>query len=104
MSLEAVKTVTLAEQEAKERKAQAAVDARKLVAQAEKAGAQTVADAQARGRSESAGELAQAEARAAEYLAQVIRDTEGTCDELRAQAQGRLEQAADLIVRRVVDA
>ncbi len=104
MSLEAVKTVTLAEQEARERKAQAAVDARKLVAQAEKAGAQSVADAQARGRSESAQAMAQAEARAAEHLAQVIRDTEGTCDELRAQAQERLDKAADLIVRRVVDA
>lgn len=104
MSLEAVKTVTLAEQKAKEHKAQAAADARRLVAQAEKAGAQTVADAQARGRSESAGELTRAETRAAEHLAQVIRDTERTCDELRAHAQGRLEQAADLIVRRVVDA
>jgi V/A-type H+-transporting ATPase subunit G/H len=48
--------------------------------------------------------MAQAEQRAAEHLTQVIRDTERTCDELRAQAQGRLEQAADLIVRRVVDA
>ena len=41
---------------------------------------------------------------AADHLAQVIRDTEGTCDELRAQAQNRLDKAADLIVRRVVDA
>lgn len=104
MSLEAVKMVTQAEQEARERRAQAAVDARKLVTQAEKTGAQSVAEAQTRARSENAARMAEAEARSAKHLAQVIRDTEGTCDELRAEAQRRLDQAADLIVRRVVDA
>jgi V/A-type H+-transporting ATPase subunit G/H len=63
-----------------------------------------VADAQAKGRAESAQLMSQAEQRAAEHLSQIIRETEGSCDELRAQAQSRLEQAADLIVRRVVDA
>ncbi len=103
MSLEAVKKVTQAEQDAKARKAQSVVDARKLVADAEKAGAQFVAQAQAKARTESAGMMEQAEANAAAHLNKVIRETEGACDQLRAEAQKRLAKAASLIVRRVVD-
>lgn len=103
MSLEAVKKVAQAEEDAKVRKAQSVADARKLVADAEKAGGQAVAAARAKAREENASLMEQAEKRAAAHLNEVIRKTEGTCDQLRAEAQGRLEKAASLIVRRVVD-
>lgn len=103
MSLEAVKMVTQAEQDAKARKVQAAADARKLVADAEKAGRQSVADALAKAKAEAAEQMAQAEQKAASARAKIIRETEGTCDQLRAEAQVKLEKAASLIVRRVVE-
>ncbi|MCD7830061.1 MAG: hypothetical protein LUG58_06445, partial [Clostridiales bacterium] len=84
-------------------KAQAAQDARRLVADAEKASAQKLAQAREKARAENAALMTQAEQNAAAHLAAVVRETEGACDQLRAEAQGRLEKAASLIVRRVVD-
>jgi flagellar biosynthesis/type III secretory pathway protein FliH len=48
--------------------------------------------------------LAQAEQRAGVRASEIIHQAEGSCDQLRAQAQARLEQAASLIVERVVNA
>lgn len=103
MSLEAVKKVNLAEQQAKDMKVQSLQDAKKLVTEAEKNGVQLVEAARSKARVENAQRMAQAEANAAAHLAQVIRETERACDALRSEAQGELAKAASLIVRRVVD-
>jgi V/A-type H+-transporting ATPase subunit G/H len=102
MSLDAIKQVTQAETETKQRKADAAAAAKKLVADAEDAGKQTVRDARAKAEAEVKQQMAQAEARAAERAAGIVKQGKQECDALRNTAQGRLEQAADLIVRRVV--
>lgn len=73
------------------------------MADAEKAGKQAVAAALAQAQKETDGLMAQAEAKAVATRTIVIRKTEATCDQLRAEAQVRLEKAASLIVRRVVD-
>lgn len=104
MSLEAVKQVTDAEQRAKVRKAQAAQDARRLVAEAEKAGQQAVAQAKQKAQLQITELMEQAERNAAAHTAAVVKETEGQCEELRAEAQRRLEKAASLIVGKVVDA
>lgn len=104
MSLEAVKQVTDAEQNAKVRKAQAVQEARKLSADAEREGAAAVDAARRSAQLKVEQLMEQAERNAAAHTAQVVRETEGKCDELRAQAQTRLEQAASLIVGKVVDA
>ena len=44
----------------------------------------------------------QAEAKAAEHASEVMAQTRKSCDALRAQAEARLADAAESIVRRVV--
>lgn len=104
MSLEAVKQVTEAEEAAKQQKLQAQQDARRLVAEAEKAGEQLVLRAGEQAKAESAAMLRGAEDAAAEDTAKVHAEALADADRLRAKAEGRLEEAASLIVRRVVDA
>ena len=80
MSLEAMKQVTEAEEANRARRAEAQAEAKRLVAEAERAGKARLAEARA-----------QAEAQARK-----------SCDALRAQAEARLADAAESIVRRVV--
>ncbi len=102
MSLEAVKQVTDAEQRAKTRKAEAVQEARKLVANAERSGQDAVEQARQSAQLQVEQLMEQADRNAAAHTAAVIREAEGQCDELRAQAQKRLAQAASLIVGKVV--
>jgi vacuolar-type H+-ATPase subunit H len=104
MSLEAVKQVTAAEEQARLSKLAAQQDARKLIADAEKAGRSALEQAKAEANETVASMLAQAEQRAGVRTSEIIHQAEGSCDQLRAQAQARLEQAASLIVERVVNA
>ena len=104
MSLEAVKRVTEAEQLSKDRKAQAVLDAKQLVADAEKAGQQAVADAKKQAEARVKELLAKAEQDAAGEVADIRKQAEADCAALRTKAEGRLEDAASLIVRKVVDA
>lgn len=104
MSLEAVKQVAEAEQLSKERRAQAALDAKKLLTDAEKAGQQAVADAKKQAEAEVKALLAKAEQDAAGDAARIKEQADADCAALRSKAEGRLEEAASLIVRKVVDA
>ena len=74
MSLEAMKQVTEAEEANRARRAEAQAEAKRLVAEAERAGKARLAEARA----------------------------QASCDALRAQAEARLADAAESIVRRVV--
>ena len=74
MSLEAMKQVTEAEEANRARRAEAQAEAKRLVAEAERAGKARLAEARA----------------------------QKSCDALRAQAEARLADAAESIVRRVV--
>ena len=82
MSLDAMKQVTEAEQAARAQRAEAEAQAKRLVAEAEL--------------------LRQAEAQAARNAEEVMAEARRACDALRERAEGRLPQAADSIVRRVV--
>lgn len=104
MSLEAVKQVAEAEQLSKERRAQAALDAKKLLADAEKAGQQAVADAKKQAEAQAKELVAKAEQDAAGDAARIKEQADADCAALRSKAEGRLEEAASLIVRKVVDA
>ena len=89
MSLEAMKQVTEAEEANRARRAEAQAEAKRLVAEAERAGKARLAEARA-------------EAKAAEHASEVMAQTRKSCDALRAQAEARLADAAESIVRRVV--
>ena len=88
MSLEAMKQVTEAEEANRARRAEAQAEAKRLVAEAERAGKARLAEARA-----------QAEA---QHASEVMAQTRKSCDALRAQAEARLADAAESIVRRVV--
>ena len=102
MSLEAIQTITGAEQAVREQKARAADEAKRIVAEAERAGRQLVADARAQAEETvPASWAAAAAARAGEHSAQTLGDSAAQCESLKQAARGRLEQAAGLIVGRV---
>ena len=97
MALEAVKLVAQAEQQSKDRKAEAVLEAKKRLADAL---ATTKKQADAKGKEL----LAQAEKDAAEDAAKIKQQADADCAALRTNAKKRLEEAASLIVRKVVDA
>ena len=94
MSLEAIKKVAQTEAETKQRKAEAAVTAKKLVADAEQAGNESLRKARTEAEAKSRELLAKAEERAAQSTQE--------CAALGSAAESKLEEAAALIVRRVV--
>ena len=63
-----------------------------------------MADARKRAEAESAKLLTAAEAAAADDTAEIHTRALADADRLRSKAEGRLEEAASLIVRKVVDA
>lgn len=102
MSLEAIKQVAQTEAETKQRKADAVVAAKKLVADAEQAGAQTLRDACAAADANAKELLVRAEERAAARAAEIAAQSRQECAALCSAAENKLDEAAALIVRRVV--
>lgn len=102
MSLDAIKKVTETEQLSLQRRTEATAAAKKLVADAEREGVKLVEAAQSRAAAEARALMAQAEKKAAEYAAKAKADTERDCAELRRAAERRLDDAATLIMERIV--
>lgn len=101
MSLEAIQRVTEAEQAARERRAEAAEEAKRIVAGAERAGRQLVQDRRAAAEQEGRSLLADAEAKAQKKAEQTIAENAAQCEALKRAARARLDKAAGLIVGRV---
>lgn len=101
MSFEAIQKVTETEQATREKKAEAAAEAKRIVGEAERAGKQLVAQARAEAEEKVKALLAEAEALAAQQSKQVLEGNAAACESLKQSARGHLEQAADLIVGRV---
>ena len=102
MSLEAIKQVTEAEPANKQRKAEAQAEAKRTVAEAERAGKARLAEARAQAEAQVREFMRSAEETAAKHAAEVNAQTQKACDALRSKAEGRLADAAESIVRRVV--
>ena len=98
MSLEAVQKVTETEQKARARKAEAVEQAKKLIADAERQGRERLSEADVQVKVM----LTKAEESAAKHSEAVMEETRRSCDSLRQAAEGKLEDAAALIIRRVV--
>ena len=103
MSLEAIKKVTETEQISLQRKAEAAQQAKKTVAEAERAGQELLERSRQEAEAKVKEFMADAEQRAAAHADEVMKETELACKQLRQEAEGRLDEAAALIVRRVVN-
>ena len=102
MSLEAVQMVTETEQRALQRKAEAVEAAKKLVSDAERAGKERVAAARTDAEAQARQMMTRAEEADAKHTETVMEETRRSCDDLRRAAEGKLEDAAALIIRRVV--
>ena len=98
MSLEAIQKVAEAEQAVRERRAEAAEEAKRIVADAERAGRQLVQDQRAKAEEAARAMLADAEIQAEKKAEQTLADTAAKCEALKQNARKRLDKAAGLIV------
>ena len=103
MSLEAIQKITETERLSVLRKAEAEQAAKKTVAEAERDGKALLESTRTQAEQEVKSLMAQAEQNAAVEIQTVQKQTEQDCQKLKAEAETRLEQAADWIVRRVVN-
>lgn len=103
MSLEALQKVTAAEQAAQAKKAEAAVAAKKLVSDAQRAGEALLEQARQEAEEGNKALLRQAEQRAQREAQRLLEDAKAQAGAMSKTAEGRLDAAADLIVRRVVN-
>lgn len=103
MSLEAIKQVTQAEEETQGKLTEARAAAKRLVAEAERQGRALVETARTEAEERAKSLMKDAEERAQVRTSEVMRETEQSCAQLRQASEQRLDAAADLIVRRVVN-
>ena len=102
MSLEAVQRVTEAEQDARRRRAVGAEQAKRISADAERQGRERLAQARREAEARAKEMAAQAEKDAQTDIEAVEAEARRTCEGLRQAAEGRLEEAAALIIEKVV--
>jgi V/A-type H+-transporting ATPase subunit G/H len=103
LSLEAIKQVTDAEQACAQRKTEALQAAKRTVADAERAGQALLEARRSEAQTQVKAMMAKAEKEAAVQAQQVQADTQRSCDALKASAETKLDEAAQRIVRRVVN-
>lgn len=103
MSLEAIKKVAQTEAETKQRKADAAAAAKKMVSDAHLAGEEALRSAVAKADAQTKQMMLQAEERAATRALEIAAQSKEDCAALCAAAENKLDEAAALIVRRVVN-
>ena len=102
MSLEAIKSISEAEEEARQAKLRAHQKSREIIEEAEKAGREKIALSVARAESEIADLKRTADQKAAEQAVELASTTANRQATLRARAEGRFDKAAQLIVERIV--
>ena len=103
MSFEAITQINLAEESAKKGRAQVIADSKAAEAAAVEAGKAAVEAAVANARQQVQALQAEAEAKATAKANALAGETENQKAAMRACAEGKLEQAAALIVERIVN-
>ena len=103
MSFEAITMINQAEESAKKGRAQAVADAKAAEAAAVEAGKAAVEAAVAQARQTVQEMHEQLDAKASAAAAALAADTENQKAAMRACAEGKLDQAAALIVERIVN-
>lgn len=102
MSIEAIQEVNKAETTAQEQKLAAAAQAKQLVRNAETAGQLLLEQSRKEAEAQARTAMDEAEARAAQHTKNVLSANAGSCKELSSAAESRLNDAAALIVKRIV--
>ena len=103
MSFQDIKKVTQAEQDTWTKKAEAQAEARQIVAAAQKSGAAMVEQARSKAEEQVKTLMSKAEEAAKQQSEKTLAANAEACKAMRKQAETRLDKAADLIVRRVVN-
>ncbi len=103
MSFEDIHKVTQTEQDARAKKADAQAEAKQIIAADRKAGAAEVERARADAQAQVKAWMAQAESEAGERARQTAQANDEACRTLRQKARERMDEAAALIVRKVVN-
>lgn len=101
MSFDAIQKVTETEQNSRNRKAEAAAEAKRIVAEADRMGRQSVTQARAGAEEKVKAMMAEAEARAGERAGQIQAENAKACAALKERARPNLDREADLIVEKV---
>ena len=103
MSWEFIQQVTQTEADAKQRKVDAAVTAKKIISDAHLAGEETLRRVVADADTQVKQMMLQAEDRAARRAEEIAAQSKADCAALCRTAENKLDEAAALIVRRVVN-
>ena len=103
MALEAIQAVTQAETKAKADREAAAAQARQRLVDAQREARQNVEQARQQAQAEDRKMMAQAEERAGQLTREELDCAAKDCEAMKQNARGRLEQAVQLIVERVVE-
>lgn len=102
MSLEAVKTISEAEEAAKRARQEAAQADKRMIAEAEEKGRQAIAAAEKKAEEELAGLRKQAVEKARQEAVELARTTENKKAAMMVKANARAEEAVGLVVERIV--
>ena len=102
MSLDAIKTISDAEDKARLAILAARRDAALAIEQVEKEGQETVSATVARAKNEIAHLMRASDAKAAEDAKELVSNTANRRAALRARAESRLDKAAEVILERIV--
>ena len=103
MVMDSIQEVTEMEARAKERRDAAIAKNKQLLVDAQKEARQIVAKARQEGEAQARQMMAEAEAQAAAVTEQVLVQARQECEQLKAEARTHLDQAAELIVEKVVN-
>ncbi len=103
MSIEAIKQVTQAEAEAQEKKLAATTQAKQILKDAERTGQLLLEQARLSAEMEVREAMTTAEKAAAARTEKVLAENASACSALCGAAEPRLEAAAALIIKRIVN-
>jgi V/A-type H+-transporting ATPase subunit G/H len=103
MALEVIQEVTAMEAKAKERKEAAAIQSKQMLSEAQKEARQTLDQARQQAEAQTRQMMSEAEDKAAKKTRQVLEQAERDCATMKQNARSRLDQAAQLIVEKVVN-
>lgn len=103
VAVEAIEKVTQVEQEEKRRKEAAAAENKQRLQNAQRDAQRLLEQARAQAEAENRQVLAKAEAEAAQEAQQLMAQAGQACEEMKENARRRLDQAAQLIVEKVVN-
>lgn len=102
MYADVIKRITDAEEAARKQKQDTLVRAKNMVSDAEKEGRTTLAGATERAEGENKKLMQAADKKAADYAVKLEAETSELQERIRAAAGERMEQAASLIVERIL--